>query len=247
VRIARSSLFFLGILSTESIHILVLLRAWAIWGCKRYVAILLIFAYTIYASAVTGLLIYFLALRRGGVYPFLYLAETGVCVLKPLPNKHHTSWILFSISLFLDFAVFFMVTVSLAKLFKETQCLGHPRSLLHTLAMDAALYLSASTVTSVIGILSQTLFTYNLLNDISLVCNPLVIVIGQRVVLNLRSMRSLSYSQQVADLNLAPDSSLLSGSVEDFRRVFDGDPLAQDSDHQDHKSASGIEIPTNRP
>jgi hypothetical protein len=80
--------------------------------------------------------------------------------------------------------------------------------------------------------------------------NPLVIATGQRVVLNLRSMQAPPYSQQVFDLNLITDSSLLSRSAEDSHRAFDDDPLAQqDLDCRDHAAVSGIEmldIPENK-
>jgi len=152
------------------------------------------------------------------------------------------------IAIVLDGIVFFMVAVSLRQLFKETQCLPHSRPLLRTLAMDAALYLASSVLSSVIGILSQTVFSNDILTNLQLVSNPLVIATGQRVVLNLRSMKSLPYSQQVFDLNLVTD---FSGSAEDSHRALDGDPLAQqDLDCHDHdETASRIEMldmPVNR-
>jgi hypothetical protein len=63
-------------------------------------------------------------------------------------------------------------------------------------------------------------------------------------------MKSPPYSQQVFDLNLITDSSLLSRSAEDSRRALESDSLAErDLDCHDHATASGIEmldIPVNR-
>ncbi|KAF9233863.1 hypothetical protein BU15DRAFT_15352, partial [Melanogaster broomeanus] len=43
------------LLGSESIHILVLLRAWAIWGCERRMAIRLISAYVVYLLILLGM------------------------------------------------------------------------------------------------------------------------------------------------------------------------------------------------
>ncbi|KAF9232608.1 hypothetical protein BU15DRAFT_9489, partial [Melanogaster broomeanus] len=42
------------LLGSESIHILVLLRAWAIWGCERRMATRLISAYVVYLLILLG-------------------------------------------------------------------------------------------------------------------------------------------------------------------------------------------------
>ncbi|KAF9230504.1 hypothetical protein BU15DRAFT_69143 [Melanogaster broomeanus] len=46
------------IFSAESIHILVLTRAWAIWGCTYRAAVLLILLYVVYIVVVVGMLIF---------------------------------------------------------------------------------------------------------------------------------------------------------------------------------------------
>ncbi|KAH7920901.1 hypothetical protein BV22DRAFT_1020366 [Leucogyrophana mollusca] len=46
------------LLATESIHILVLLRAWAIWGCTRRMAAWLISIYTTYTLLSLGMIVY---------------------------------------------------------------------------------------------------------------------------------------------------------------------------------------------
>ncbi|KAF9233241.1 hypothetical protein BU15DRAFT_54163, partial [Melanogaster broomeanus] len=57
---ARYNLFatIFVVFSTESIHILVLMRAWAIWGCTYRAAVLLIVLYVIYILVVVRLSVY---------------------------------------------------------------------------------------------------------------------------------------------------------------------------------------------
>ncbi|KAH7890974.1 hypothetical protein F5I97DRAFT_1840407 [Phlebopus sp. FC_14] len=45
-------------LSAESIHIVVILRAWAIWGCKRRIAVILISIYLVYLLLMLGMTIF---------------------------------------------------------------------------------------------------------------------------------------------------------------------------------------------
>ncbi|KAF9242023.1 hypothetical protein BU15DRAFT_44321, partial [Melanogaster broomeanus] len=47
-----------AIFSAELIHILVLTRSWAIWGCTYRVAVLLILSYVVYLLVVIGMITY---------------------------------------------------------------------------------------------------------------------------------------------------------------------------------------------
>ncbi|KIK91021.1 hypothetical protein PAXRUDRAFT_652281 [Paxillus rubicundulus Ve08.2h10] len=66
------------ILSAESIHILVLLRAWAIWGCERRVATVLIGVYSVYLFLM--LIMVALGMNSQSFHEFQYLDLIGVCV-----------------------------------------------------------------------------------------------------------------------------------------------------------------------
>ncbi|KAF9233749.1 hypothetical protein BU15DRAFT_66319 [Melanogaster broomeanus] len=70
------------ILSTESIHILVLMRAWAIWGCTYCVAVWMILLYVVYVLVVIGMMTY--VATAVDLVDFQYLDEIGVCVV-PMP------------------------------------------------------------------------------------------------------------------------------------------------------------------
>lgn len=50
-----------AMLTSENI-VLVLLRAWAIWGCKYHIAVTMITAYVVYLAASVGVLIYFIVI-----------------------------------------------------------------------------------------------------------------------------------------------------------------------------------------
>ncbi|KAF9237055.1 hypothetical protein BU15DRAFT_63437 [Melanogaster broomeanus] len=80
------------IISTESIHrylrnvqnvVLVLMRAWAIWGCTYRVAVWLILLYVLYVLVVIGMLAYIATAEN--YVEFQYLDETGVCITPVSP------------------------------------------------------------------------------------------------------------------------------------------------------------------
>ncbi|KAG1726146.1 hypothetical protein EDB19DRAFT_1833546 [Suillus lakei] len=65
------------ILSTESIHILVLMRAWAIWGTQKRVANILIWCYVLYVLVLTGTATYSVTTNHT---QFSQLDVTHICV-----------------------------------------------------------------------------------------------------------------------------------------------------------------------
>ncbi|KAG9313230.1 hypothetical protein JVU11DRAFT_6690 [Chiua virens] len=82
-------LWFMGIfgfISGESIRILVLLRAWAVWGCKRPVTVALIGIYLFYFVANFGVVLYDVTQTRLSQQAFVYLEETGICIARGGPD-----------------------------------------------------------------------------------------------------------------------------------------------------------------
>ncbi|EGO21320.1 hypothetical protein SERLADRAFT_476355, partial [Serpula lacrymans var. lacrymans S7.9] len=53
------------IVSTESIHILVLLRAWVFWGCERQKAAILVTIYGVYILGIVGVTAWCMSVPRG--------------------------------------------------------------------------------------------------------------------------------------------------------------------------------------
>jgi len=138
-----------------------------------------------------------------------------------------------------------MVVHSLGKQFREARLLPvRPLpKLVRVLFMDAVLYITASAIVSVMGILAEAVFLYTPLLYLQVACNPMVVVTGQRVVVNLRSMKSQPFSRQVIELNLDVDSSLIFPDVGEHHPPSDQDEQEQDVERsQGAGIASGIEM-----
>ncbi|KAG9313231.1 hypothetical protein JVU11DRAFT_6692 [Chiua virens] len=183
-------LWFMGIfgfISGESIRILVLLRAWAVWGCKRPVAVTLIGIYLFYFLANFGVVLYAITRIRLSQQAFVYLEETGICIARGGP----AGWIAAVIGFSLDVFAFAMVAYPLSKLYMTTQLRYSP--FVRVLSMDALLYFFVTVSSGTLGIITQTVFSNTPLADTAMGFGlPVTTVFGQRVVLNLRQLRSKS-------------------------------------------------------
>lgn len=175
------------LVSVESIHILVLLRAWAIWGTRRRVTNIFAWSYVVYivvlmASSVWGL-------YTGNIH-FQFLRVAQVCVA----TGPKYVWLIYFASFILDTITFVLTMRSLRKYSREFQQL-YPSSLLHVLIRDATLFFIASMFSNALTIISWTAFrtnpTYFLAKGFAA---PLLSVAGQRLVLNLRGLQTRSYA-----------------------------------------------------
>ncbi|KAH7920900.1 hypothetical protein BV22DRAFT_768771 [Leucogyrophana mollusca] len=176
--------------ATESIHILVLLRAWAIWGCTPRVAAWLISIYAIYSLLVLAMTVY--GTSRSTFQTFQYLEDIGVCVAYMPPYL----WILFFPNFALDTSAFAIIMRSLQKHSRACRRL-YPSQLLHRLFKDAITFFLVNTFNNVFVILVMwTLYATSPKNMIALsFSTPLLSVAGQRLVLNLRGLRTQTYSR----------------------------------------------------
>ncbi|KAF8555845.1 hypothetical protein OG21DRAFT_1602616 [Imleria badia] len=203
---------FFGAFSQESIHILALLRAWAIWGCKYRVAVVIISAYVLYLAACVGLLTYFIvvATKTFEGLPSARLEANGVCISPG--SLGIWQWIMPLISVSLDTMVFLMVATTLARIYKDTQGFQHS-AVLRVLAKDAALFFvvrcqllqeiihsqlhQSNAIIGTMNMLCGTLFARDPWSDLVITFLPLLTVTGQRVVLNLRRLAPRPQKDQV--------------------------------------------------
>ncbi|KAG1735943.1 uncharacterized protein EDB91DRAFT_546555 [Suillus paluster] len=191
-------------LSAETIHILVLMRAWAIWGTRKRVTKILIWSYLSYALIMMGSSVYSV---NAGHFLFPQLDEIQVCVVT-MPKY---VWLVYFGSFVLDTILFVLTMRSLRRYSREFQSL-YPSHLLHVLFRDgehalwrasfatdhnciAIVLFIVSIFSSALTIASWTAYSNNpkyfLAKGFS---SPLLSVAGQRLVLNLKGLKTLTYT-----------------------------------------------------
>ncbi|KAG1857380.1 hypothetical protein DFJ58DRAFT_840669 [Suillus subalutaceus] len=150
-------------LSVESIHILVLVRAWAIWGTQKRVTNILAWSYVIYVVTLLASTSY--SLYAGNIQ-YLFLDVIHVCVTTmpisgyTLGNFSHSTRLVFSMCFF-----------EMRSSFSSTAFWNNPK---YFLAKGFA--------------------------------TPLLSVVGQRLVLNLRGLKTRTYATR--DLSREVDRQL---------------------------------------
>ncbi|KAF8836944.1 hypothetical protein BDN67DRAFT_1071689 [Paxillus ammoniavirescens] len=229
------------IFSAESIHILVLMRAWAIWGCTHRAATSMIAIYVIYLLAITGMSVY--GAESASFVEFQYLHQTGFCV--PLKIPSHL-WLLFLVTLLLDTAMFVMAMCSLRTFVRESRHL-YPSPLLRLLLRDAVVFylvscpnsgmhrlttIQASLFNSLYTIVCWTVYSHDPRSLLEIGLSfPLLSLVGQRLVLNLRGLQTRHY--RTRDLSREVDRQVAELAVMSFWQaddpwpdgVHDGGPL----------------------
>ncbi|KAG1812825.1 uncharacterized protein BJ212DRAFT_1588845 [Suillus subaureus] len=185
--------------STESIHILVLVRAWAIWGTRKRLTNIFTWSYVGYVLMLLISSVHSLHARN---IQFLFLDVTQVCVT--IMPKY--VWLVYVGSFILDTVLFILTMRSLRRYSREFQQL-YPSSLLHVLFRDAIIFFIASTFSNALTIASWTAFwdnpKYFLAKGFA---TPLLSVAGQRLVLNLRGLQTRTYT--TCDLSREVDRQL---------------------------------------
>ncbi|TFK46937.1 hypothetical protein OE88DRAFT_841194 [Heliocybe sulcata] len=188
-------------LSFASIHVLVLLRAWAVWGRSPKILASLIALFILYATACISIAVY--STNFVGPHAFPYVALIGVCI-SPMPRWLWTLWVPRLVlsfnpcrpefhvgcSLALELGTFLLTFVTIRHNFQGKQS----TPIVCTIYRDGAIYFIFSLLTSMMNILVWA-YTYDrLLNTLSIVFTlALVTVAGQRLVLDLRKMDHLEY------------------------------------------------------
>lgn len=187
------------VLSTESIHIIVLMRAWAIWGTRKRVANILIWSYVSYVLVLTGTATYSMTTRHD---QFLQLDVTHICI----GGTPSYAWLICCGSFVLDTILFVLTMRSLQICSREFQCL-YPSDLLHVLVRDAIVFFIFSTLSNALSTASWTAYAHNPKHFIAKAfATPLLSVAGQRLVLNLRGLKGRAYTTQ--DLSCEVDRQL---------------------------------------
>ncbi|KAG2143807.1 uncharacterized protein EDB93DRAFT_1154904 [Suillus bovinus] len=176
------------VLSSESIHILVLMRAWAIWGTRKRLTNILVGSYVIYVLILLGITM------LGGIHDshenFRYLNLVEICV-SDMPKY---MWLGYFGSVILDAVTFVLTVRSLWRYSREFQFL-YPSNLLRVLLRDATIFFVISMFNNSIIVASWTVYANSPYTFLPKgFSGPLLSVVGQRVVLNLKSLPTRTYA-----------------------------------------------------
>ncbi|KAG2336879.1 hypothetical protein BDR05DRAFT_970807 [Suillus weaverae] len=187
------------VLSTESIHIIVLMRAWAIWGTQKRMTNILIWIYVSYVLVLMGIVTYSVTTNH---IEFSQLDVTHICV-GTIPSY---AWSICCGSFILDIALFVLTMRSLRIYYREFQCL-YPSDLVYLLVRDAIVFFIVSMLSNGLNMTSWTAYSdspkYFIAKSFA---TPLLSVAGQRLVLNLRGLKARTYTTQ--DLSCEVDRQL---------------------------------------
>ncbi|KAG1842274.1 hypothetical protein DFJ58DRAFT_855428 [Suillus subalutaceus] len=168
-------------LSAESIHIIVLMRTWAIWGTQKRVANILIWSYVSYILVMTG------TATHGAITSHLQFAQldvTHICVTDaPIHYFKDYIWL-----------------ICCGKEFRSL----YPSDLLHILVRDAIIFFILITL---LKKKKRTVYADDPKCFIAKgFATPLISVAGQRLVLNLRGSEGRTYTTR--DLSREVDRQL---------------------------------------
>ncbi|KIJ60341.1 hypothetical protein HYDPIDRAFT_117233 [Hydnomerulius pinastri MD-312] len=196
------------ILAAESIHVLVLTRAWAIWGCKRRVAIRLAAGYLLYIVAMISVVIY--ATKTKIFSTFQAVETSDICTGYTTPYV----WLIYVGSFFLDTTMFALTMRSLRKHSRISGRL-YPSMLIHLLYRDAIVFFVVSIFTESFTIGAWLSFPTDPRNFLAKAfAVPLLSITGQRLVLNLRGLQVQRYDSR--DLSREVDRQLQEMEDADF-------------------------------
>ncbi|KAI9566207.1 hypothetical protein HD554DRAFT_2118344 [Boletus coccyginus] len=174
--------------SEESVHILVLLRAWALWGCQRRVAAVLICSYL--ACLLVRLVGVFFGMKSLEYGSFQYTNLPRICVTI-LPAK---VWILPILTACQDTIAFGTTMSSLWSHSRGTGQHLYPSALIHLLVRDAVVFYVVCILFNVFNLVMWSVYASSPKNVLSLTfALNLLSIAGQRLVLNLRGIKGRSY------------------------------------------------------
>ncbi|KAH7904948.1 hypothetical protein BJ138DRAFT_1130742 [Hygrophoropsis aurantiaca] len=189
------------IVSVQSIHILVLMRAWAIWGCTKRVMVSLMSIYVTYILLLLSITVF--GSVQTSFHTFEYLGEIGICVGIVPPHM----WTLLVADLVLD-TVFFVLTMRSLRKYSRVCRHLYPSQLLHQLVKDAFSFFFVCTFNNIAIAVIWTVYPTNPDNFLSLTFTiPILSITGQRLVLNLRGLQTQSYA--TGDLGREVDRQIM--------------------------------------
>ncbi|KAF8548716.1 hypothetical protein OG21DRAFT_1516019 [Imleria badia] len=183
--------------SSESVRLVVTMRAWAIWGCTYHATVWLFSLYTLYLVTVFGFACYFW--RHSGAFPPI----DGVCLARIAPF----AWPLWAMTMVIDSIVLMLVCHRLRKSFTGFRS-NSTSPLIRLLVRDAISFYAASMFNNGFSIICWTIFRQDPRAFLQLVFSfPILSIAGQRLVLNLRGMRARpctsSFVSRMVDQQLA--------------------------------------------
>ncbi|KAF9233185.1 hypothetical protein BU15DRAFT_66788 [Melanogaster broomeanus] len=220
--------------------VLVLMRAWAIWGCTYRLAVLLMLLYAIYLLGVVAMATYGATVTSADFVGYQYLDEVGVCIVVIPPLFCVTS----GITLMLDTGMFATVMHSLRELTSDSRHL-YPSPLLHLLVRDAVAFY-------IMGLTALQTSTFN--NVFTIVCwyldrkqdprnmlqlglsFPLLSIVGQRLVLNLRGLQTQRYTTR--DLSREVNRQMAAMGGTSFWQAVE--PWPNGAHEAGHEAQSGV-------
>ncbi|KAH7919258.1 hypothetical protein BV22DRAFT_1133965 [Leucogyrophana mollusca] len=197
-----------AVLAVESIHILVLMRAWAIWGCQRTVAVWLGVLYGIYV-------VFLIVIFNLGLGKKPYVQGQDVMVSDNLTNQmvfEDYIWLAYVASFVLDTAMFIITMRSLYTYSRIRRQL-YPSHLLRSLYGDAIAFFIASIFSDTFTVVAFIAFPDDPKNVLAKgFALPLLSVTGQRLVLNLRGLKSSTFSTADLSVEIARQLDLLAAA-----------------------------------
>ena len=204
-------------LTNESVHVLVLLRSWALWGCKRSVFITLLFIYLAYAvwAVVTPIV----ETPAAAWAISLYYGTIRNCV-GYMPEKSYIFWIG---SLLID-TIFFLCMMYSLRIHERLS--PYPTRLRRHLRLSANLYYGTCVITGVLTALAWKYWgPYEHFDPRSFltttICGPLLSIVGQRLVLSLRSLQGQNLGVSTSDLSREVRRQLAEFESDDDRREWE--------------------------
>ncbi|KAF9058202.1 hypothetical protein BJ165DRAFT_115737 [Panaeolus papilionaceus] len=176
-------------LSLASVHILVLLRAWAIWSRQLWIAIFLGTAYVAYAAVCIALII----LASSKAPDFFVVNVVGSCLSFTAPHL----WLVWIASLALEFVSFGFTLASVSKYYHGKLSIRDLQPLARGIYHSALYYIAFSTLLHAFNMTMWVAYQrtpYNML-AVTFSCG-LANVAGQRFVLSLHGMSQQTIAQE---------------------------------------------------
>ncbi|KAF8835462.1 hypothetical protein BDN67DRAFT_1015542 [Paxillus ammoniavirescens] len=191
------------IVSVESMHIFVITRAWAIWGCQQRMAIRLAAAYAVYIGTLIGVGTY---LMNTQILPTMQAGQS-ICISDTMSYI----WLTRLASILLHTIVFILIMWSLRK-HSRLRNQFFLSTVDRLLSQDAIIFLVVHIFTSIFSIATLVVFSTDPKNFLARAfAYPVLAATGQRLVLNLRGLHRQS-----------PDSSDLDREVDRQLKALEG-------------------------
>ncbi|KAI6119200.1 hypothetical protein EV401DRAFT_2176818 [Pisolithus croceorrhizus] len=179
---------FLGVytlVSLETAHVLVVLRAWAIWGGNRLILRSVVLGY------VACLISLIVAVGKGADFSSFEPSVKSVCY-EPAPDR---AWLFYFGSLVVD-SLFFCMTMSGLWTYRKSFSHGS-LGLIKALMRDVTIFYIVNVCYDVLGIVCMTTYQNSpIAFAVSGIMSPVLAICTQRVVHDLRRMAPVEWSPQ---------------------------------------------------